>query len=135
MVALYNATNGADWRRNDNWLTDAPVGEWYGVTTDVSGRVTVLKIVDNRLSGEIPVELGSLANLEVLNLRPNQLSGCIPAGLWNVVNNDLDQLAYPAAAMIRRPRLTPRPLERTGKRWLPCTTRRTELTGRATTIG
>ena len=33
LVALYRATNGASWTRNDNWLSGAPVGSWYGVST------------------------------------------------------------------------------------------------------
>ena len=31
LVALYNATDGPNWVDNTNWLTDAPLGEWYGV--------------------------------------------------------------------------------------------------------
>ena len=27
LEALYNATEGEDWARRDNWLTDAPLGE------------------------------------------------------------------------------------------------------------
>ena len=34
LVALYNATNGPNWRTKTNWLSDRPVVEWYGVTTD-----------------------------------------------------------------------------------------------------
>ena len=34
LVALYNATDGPNWVDNTNWLTDAPLGEWYGVSTD-----------------------------------------------------------------------------------------------------
>ena len=39
LVAFYNATNGKNWRYNDNWLSDAPLGEWYGVNTNGDGRV------------------------------------------------------------------------------------------------
>ena len=35
LVAIYNATGGPNWRLNTNWLTDAPVGEWHGVSADV----------------------------------------------------------------------------------------------------
>ena len=57
LVALYNATNGENWFRSDNWLSDAPIGEWYGVTTNDDGRVTVLYLPTLGLSGEIPAEL------------------------------------------------------------------------------
>ncbi len=42
LTALYNATDGDNWHRNDNWLTDAPLGEWHGVYTDGTLRVISL---------------------------------------------------------------------------------------------
>ena len=86
LVALYNATNGENWFRSHNWLSDAPLGEWYGVTTNDDGRVTRLGLDDNELSGEIPAELGSLSNLEYLILYSNELSGEIPAELGSLSN-------------------------------------------------
>ena len=44
---------------SDNWLSDAPLGEWHGVITDDDGRVTELNLEPNGLSGEIPPELGA----------------------------------------------------------------------------
>ena len=67
LVALYNATNGPNWTQNDNWLSEEPLGEWHGVTTDSNGRVTRLELRENRLSGTLPSELGNLANLTNLN--------------------------------------------------------------------
>ena len=84
LLALYNATNGANWTNNEGWLTDAPIGEWHGVTTNASGRVTLVDLRDNGLSGEIPPELGSLSNLERLSLSANQLTGEIPTELGNL---------------------------------------------------
>ena len=95
LVALYNATDGPNWANNDNWLSDSPIGEWHGVETDAMGRVTGLGLDGNQLSGEIPAELGDLANLLELGLDGNQLSGCIPAGLRDVETNDLGQLGLP----------------------------------------
>ena len=34
LVALYNATGGANWGNNGKWLSNAPMGEWHGVTVD-----------------------------------------------------------------------------------------------------
>ena len=76
LVALYNATGGPNWIRNNNWLSDAPTSEWEGVATDGNGRVTRLLLFSgNQLSGEIPPELGNLASLRQLALSRNQLSG------------------------------------------------------------
>ncbi len=84
LVALYNAADGENWNRSDNWLSDAPLGEWEGVTTDDDGRVTRLTLSFNALSGEIPAELGRLSNLRGLSLQENALSGEIPAELGNL---------------------------------------------------
>ena len=86
LEALYNATGGANWLETTNWMTNAPVGQWYGVTTDNEGRVTELNLTRNQLKGEIPPELADLTNLKVLALGGNELTGKIPAGLGSLAN-------------------------------------------------
>ena len=96
LVALYEATDGPSWVDAENWLTDAPLGEWYGVDTDAEGRVVRLDLAGNTdnwpeviphgLSGPIPPELGSLTHLTGLYLQVNQLSGPIPPELGNLAN-------------------------------------------------
>ena len=81
LVALYNATDGPSWTNNRNWLTNAPLSDWYGVTTDASGRIIDLNLIGNNLSGSIPPELGNLAHLKALDLQQNNLSGAIPREL------------------------------------------------------
>ena len=53
LVALYNATGGANWTHSANWLSEEPLNSWQGVTTDDSGRVIELNLTENGLSGEI----------------------------------------------------------------------------------
>ena len=86
LVTLYNATDGANWANNDNWLSNAPMGEWRGVTTDSDGRVTRLDLPYNQLTGGIPVELGDLTYLRWLALAGNQLTGEIPAELGSLTS-------------------------------------------------
>ena len=86
LAALYHAADGASWKNNGNWMSDRPIGEWYGVTIDDDGRVTGLALVENGLSGEMPAELGSLAKLESLYLWSNRLVGKIPAELGRLSN-------------------------------------------------
>ena len=86
LVALYNATDGDNWANNANWLSDEPLGQWYGVTADGSGRVTELHLDENELDGEMPTELGGLSNLINLNLFRNQLTGEIPSELSSLSN-------------------------------------------------
>ena len=47
------------------------------------------------MTGEIPPELGGLANLTRLLLSDNRLTGCVPPRLRDVPDNDLDQLGLP----------------------------------------
>ena len=53
LIALYNATDGDNWEDNDNWLSDRPIGEWYGVWVNSTGRVDTLVLQSNNLSGEM----------------------------------------------------------------------------------
>ena len=94
LVALYHAAGGENWDYRDNWLSNAPVGRWHGVTTDGDGRVVGLSLPGNNLSGEIPLELGDLANLEELNLCGNDLEGEIPLELGDLASLDGLNLAY-----------------------------------------
>ena len=86
LVALYNATRGAGWTRKANWLSDTPLSQWYGVTTDSNGRVIELNLFENALSGSIPPKLGQLTNLRFLGLDDNNLSGSIPPELGQLTN-------------------------------------------------
>lgn len=80
LVALYRATDGDNWDRNQGWLTDAPIGQWIDVTT-AGDRVISLELWDNNLNGPIPPEIGNLSEVFHLYLFDNSLTGPIPASL------------------------------------------------------
>ena len=94
LVALYEATDGANWTDSTSWLSDAPLEEWYGVSTDADGRVTALSLWSNGLNGPIPAELGRLTHLQTLDLMDNYLSGPIPPELGSLGNLHLLNLAW-----------------------------------------
>lgn len=85
-MRLYSAKDGDNWRGKGNWLSDQPVDTWFGVYTGNDGCVNGLSLDDNKLSGEIPSELGELVNLEWLDLFLNELSGEIPPELGNLAS-------------------------------------------------
>lgn len=81
LAMLYEATGGSAWTDNTNWLTDAPLREWYGVETNGGGAVTELILWGNNLRGRIPAEIGQLEALTILDLDYNWLRGPVPAAL------------------------------------------------------
>ena len=81
LEALYEATDGENWETSDAWMTDEPLGNWYGVDVDEAGRVTELSLISNNLTGSLPAELGLLTALRSLRLLDNALTGRVPAAL------------------------------------------------------
>ena len=79
LVALYEATNGENWKNKANWLSDQPLNAWHGVDTNADGRVIRLDLRGNELSGGLPAELGNLTHLQELNFYNNGLSGVLPS--------------------------------------------------------
>ena len=84
LVALYNATGGANWSSRTNWLSNLPVVFWHGVSTDDTGAVINLGLSRNNLNGSIPSQLGNLRSLSILSLPDNNLTGPIPSELGNL---------------------------------------------------
>ena len=78
LEALYDATDGDNWKRKRRWKSDQN-GSWHGVTVR-AGNVRKLELAGNKLNGSIPEGIfADLPYLEVVNLADNVLSGAIPA--------------------------------------------------------
>ena len=86
LVALYDLTDGDNWRNNNSWKSDRPLGDWWGVDTDSDGRVTRILLDFNDLSGPIPIEIGNLNKLRDIDLSSNNLSDIIPIEIGNLTN-------------------------------------------------
>ena len=103
LVVLYNTAGGTNWASDSGWLSDAPLGEWFGIETGDSGRVVRVDLQQNSLSGAIPGDLGNLTSLKWLFLNnhviscqgtscratsptANRLTGTIPPELGQLTN-------------------------------------------------
>lgn len=85
LSALYTATGGDHWHKNENWdLTKPPseqeLAQWHGILM-LEGWMYSLRLPRNNLTGVLPPELVGLSELQVLDLANNSLSGPIPDGL------------------------------------------------------
>lgn len=81
LTTLYGETGGAYWKETANWLSEAPLRDWYGVETDDEGHVISLDLGYNNLKGRLPRELALMDRLETLRLIGNGLTGHIPSEL------------------------------------------------------
>ena len=84
LVALYDSTNGNAWTNSTAWLSNRPLNEWYGITTNDAGRVTQINLLQNNLTGPLPTELATLTALIRLQMAGNQLTGAIPSALGSL---------------------------------------------------
>ncbi len=92
LQTLYNATDGPNWKTTTggwaNPITATCLADLQGVTL-TSGRVARISLIENKLTGSIPPELGKLTGLTRLFLNSvepadpndNQLTGEIPPEL------------------------------------------------------
>lgn len=85
LVALYNATDGANWQK-DNWDLSSPIDTWKGIRVR-NNRVDSLHIATKVISkGTLPAELGDLDKLRRLTITSSNLSGAIPAEIYKLSN-------------------------------------------------
>lgn len=90
LANLFYATNGDEWENSTGWLDNTHECFWHGIycdTIDDIEIVTGIALSDNGLDGTIPLELGHLTSLSVLDLSFNALSG----GIFATISK-LDQL-------------------------------------------
>jgi len=116
LMAFYEIMNGKDWSRSDNWGSDKPFKEWYGVGSDPNGHVNIiflpgigvhgdleeaieiltglpcledLRLPGNPLNQPIPATIQKLKNLRIIQFWESNLTGTIPPELGN-----LEKLEY-----------------------------------------
>ena len=96
LIAFYNLMNGPNWTRSDNWCSDLPLDQWYGIhsTTEWTtyardGHVRDIFLAGLGVSGDLAKAvdiLRDLPYLEDFNLQINPLRQPIPANLQHLKN-------------------------------------------------
>lgn len=82
LIDLYYATDGPNWTNNENWCSDKPIEEWFGINLikDEKGiKGITLSLSDNNLKGSFCLtQCDSLFNVNVSDnlLTTLNLSGC-----------------------------------------------------------
>lgn len=91
LIKLYHDTDGDNWIRNDNWLSDKPITEWYGVYKKEDGLFSI-SLSNNRLKGH--VDLSGCSSLKALNVQCSisSYAGIISINVSNCVN--LEDLTF-----------------------------------------
>lgn len=102
LMDLYDATGGDDWHYNDNWGSDLPLKEWYGIYTDRNGSVTAVVLDGNGLVGELPESIGDLGYIDIY-LSSNGLSGEVPSSTFRVNDIDLSRNSFTSIQEITDP--------------------------------
>ena len=73
LIAFYQSTNGDNWTKKDNWCSDKPMSEWYGIETwydavSKKSRVKSIGLPNNNLTGSASLaDLKSLYELNILS--------------------------------------------------------------------
>ncbi|OAY48568.1 DNA damage-repair/toleration protein DRT100 [Manihot esculenta] len=71
-------------------LSSLTIADWKGISGEIPRCITslpflrILDLIGNRLSGDLPADIGRLQRLTVLNVADNLISGEIPRSLTNL---------------------------------------------------
>lgn len=78
LIEFYKATGGDNWTNNENWCSDKPIEEWYGI--GLRGKnVGVINLDNNNLTGT--ADLRKFKNLMSVSCTGNSLTSIDVSGL------------------------------------------------------
>ena len=86
LIRMYNHTNGEGWKNNENWCSDKPLTEWYGISQDAVGMYTI-SLSNNNLQGAVELSDPSIINLllsdnQITHVNVNKCTGLRSLSLY-----------------------------------------------------
>jgi len=97
MSMFFCALDGGDWISNESWISDIHECDWFNrVGLDPCNRLEqmeMIRVPNNGLAGELPMEMFIASNLYEFNVANNLLDGTIPQFFDYMV--ELDTLVLP----------------------------------------
>ncbi len=87
LMQIYDAMDGPNWKKQDNWGTDAGLNTWAGVGFDNENGVYSLRFDDFGLKGEIPDAIGELTGLREFFFKNEPgVTGTLPDSFRKLIN-------------------------------------------------
>ena len=90
LIQLYKNAGGENWTNNENWLSDKPIEEWYGIQY-LGGSKYSICLEDNNLTGTVSLSSPDIQAVYVMNNQIENicLSGCSELSSCMIDNNPL----------------------------------------------
>ena len=78
LIKLYNDTDGENWVHNDNWCSDLPIEQWYGISRNTDNGdyfdYYIIDLRENNLKGEASLTLSEEDEVYAVYLSDNLLT-------------------------------------------------------------
>lgn len=66
LIQMYKDTGGDNWTNNENWCTNEPIENWYGVYSNGQGKYEIV-LPENNLTGNFSLSNSDIIGLELRN--------------------------------------------------------------------
>jgi hypothetical protein len=87
LASIYYDLDGANWPKNEGWLSEASVCEWEGIDCDRFGIVTEIDLSNQGITGPVPPYFSLIPTAQAIWLRNNEFSGELQGEIFGSIPN------------------------------------------------